>query len=286
MEKEVWIIKASGERELFSVNKLRSSLKKAGVSPQIIEEVVSHVAAELKDGMKTSAIYRHAFSYLRRKQPLAASRYNIKKAILALGPTGYPFEKIIGEILKTQGFSIEVGKILPGFCVTHEIDVIAENKMRFVMVESKFHNQAGYKTDVKVALYIKARFDDVKKRLPKDGKPAEAWLVTNTKMTSDAIKYADCAGIKTIGWNHPPQGSLQQLIERSGLHPLTCLTSLTVSQKKQLVARGVILCREVMEDRSILAAIGLNKEKAAKAMQEIKGLCRLQKMGNNEAAAN
>jgi hypothetical protein len=244
------------------------------VLPQLVEEVVDHVVAELKDGMKTSAIYRHAFSYLRRKQPSAASRYNIKKAILDLGPTGYPFEKIIAEILKTRGFSIEVGKILQGFCVSHEIDVIAKNKKRFIMVESKFHNQAGYKTDVKVALYVKARFDDVSKRLPEDGKKIEAWLVTNTKLTSDAIKYAACVGIKTIGWNHPPDGSLQQLIESSGLRPLTCLTSLTNYHKKQLIAGGLVICREIADNKGILASIGLNKARADRVIKEVEELCR------------
>ena len=112
MKKEVWIVKASGEKEVFSVEKLKRSLEKSRASSQVIEEVINHVVGELKDGMKTSAIYRRAFSYLRRKQPLAAGRYNIKKAIMELGPTGYPFEKIIAEILRGQGFSIEVGKIL------------------------------------------------------------------------------------------------------------------------------------------------------------------------------
>jgi len=274
MEKEIRVIKASGEREPFSVEKLRRSLEKSRVSPPLVEEVVKHVVAELKNDMKTSAIYRHAYSYLRRKHPMAASRYNIKRAILDLGPTGYPFEKIIAEILRVQGFVVEVDKIVQGYCVSHEVDVIAENKKRFIMVESKFHNQAGYKTDVKVALYIKARFDDISKKLPENEKKFEAWLVTNTKLTSDAIKYAACAGIKTIGWNHPPQGSLQQLIERSGLHPLTCLTSLTNYHKKQLISRGVVLCREIIDSKDILASLGLNKARTEKAIQEIKEMCR------------
>ena len=281
MKKEVWIVKASGEKEVFSVEKLRHSLEKSRASSQIIEEVINRVVGELKDGTKTLAIYRRAFSYLRRKQPLAAGRYNIKKAMLELGPTGYPFEKIIAEILRVQGFSIEVGKILQGLCVSHEIDVIAKNKKRFIMVEGKFHNKAGYKTDVKVALYIKARFDDVVSKLiqqpVEDGRLKEAWLVTNTKLTSDAIKYATCSGIKTIGWNHPPEGSLQQLIERSGLQPLTCLNSLTGYQKKQLIARGFVLCRELMKDKSILASIGLNETGIARVMQETEELCRKEK---------
>ncbi len=274
MEKEFRVIKASGESEPFSVEKLRRSLQRSRVSPQLIDEVIDHVVAELRDGMKTSAIYRHAFAYLRRRQPSAAGRYNIKKAILELGPTGYPFEKFIAEIMKAQGFRVEVGKTVAGFCVPHEIDIIAENKRRLIMVEGKFHNQAGYKTDVKVALYVKARFDDVIKRLPHDDKKLEAWLVTNTKLTLDAVKYADCAGIKTIGWNHPPEGSLQQLVERAGLHPLTSLTSLSKYHKKQLIAKGLVLCRDIAGNQDILPSIGINKAIATRIMQEAEELCR------------
>ncbi|MBI2450463.1 MAG: restriction endonuclease [Candidatus Nealsonbacteria bacterium] len=274
------IKKASGEMEPFSEDKLRESLKKAQALPEIINEIVEQIVSGLKDGASTSDIYHRAFSLLRKKHRFAAGRYRLKNAIMELGPTGYPFERFVAEILKSQGFSVEVGKIVQGACVTHELDIIAMKNNRHIMVECKFHNQAGIKSDVKTALYVQARFEDLKKRWqvqPGHGeKLHQAWLVTNTKLTSDAIKYANCVGINVIGWSHPPGESLQDLIEESGLHPLTSLTALSLSQKRQLLERGLILCKDILDNKNLLPAVGVNEAKISFVLKEIEELCKLQ----------
>lgn len=276
-EKEVLIIKASGEREPFSEEKLRSSLEKSRASADLIAQTLQHIKKELKDGMRTADIYRHAFSLLRKHYPLSAACYSLKKAIMELGPTGFPFERFVGELLRAQGFSVQVGKVHRGLCVSHEIDVAAEKDNRHIMVECKFHNEQGLKSDVKVALYVQARFEDIEKQWrlkPGHGeKFHEAWLVTNTKLTSDAIKYAACVKMKAIGWNYPAQGSLQNLIEKSGLHPLTCLTTLSRFQKRQLLDQGLILCRDISRSENALKSIGINKSKMGQIVEEIDKLC-------------
>ena len=276
-EKKILIVKASGQKEPFSEEKLWKSLEKSGVQRALIKEVVDHIRGELKDGMKTTDIYRHAFSFLRKRHSLSAARYNLKRAIMELGPSGHPFEKLVGEILKTQGFSVEVGKTQKGFCVFHEIDVVAQKDNRRVMVECKFHNQPGIKSDIKVALYVQARFEDIErqweKSLEQNQKFNEVWLVTNTKLTSDAIKYANCVKMKVIGWDYPLGESFQDLIEKSGLHPLTCLTTLSRFQKRQLLERGFILCRDVGKDKNILRSIGISESKVLQIIKEINQLC-------------
>ncbi len=273
--KEIRVLKASGEQEPFSYKKLRRSLERAGVSPQLIPEIISHVMNELKDGMKTRDIYRRAYSLLRKWEAPKTGRYALKNAIMELGPTGFPFEKLVAELLKYQGFSVEVDKIVQGWCVSHEIDIMAQQNERLVIVESKFHNKPGIKTDVKVALYVQARFEDIRKQLPnqfgREQKLLEAWLVTNTKLTLDAIRYADCVGIRAIGWSYPPDSSLQNLIERAGLHPLTSLTSLNRYQKRQLISQGLVFCREI--DKSILQSIGISESKATHILIEANKLC-------------
>src|SRR3972149_12283764 len=119
------IIKASGEREPFSSDKLWYSLELAGASPFSIEKVIGYITKEIKDGTETSLIYRHAFNILRKFERPAAARYSLKKAIMELGPSGHPFEKLVGKLLLADGFSVEVGKIVQGACVSHEIDVVA-----------------------------------------------------------------------------------------------------------------------------------------------------------------
>ena len=145
------------------------------------------------------------------------------------------------------------------------------------MIECKFHNKAGYKTNLKVALYVQARFEDINKSLARQqnqsDKHYEAWLVTNTKLTSDAIDYASCVGIKTIGWNHPRGNSLQVLLEGLGLHPVTCLITLSTSQKNQLIRQGTVLCKELIGNEKNMYSIGLSKLKVAQILEEVYRLC-------------
>src|SRR5581483_6577129 len=103
----------------------------------------------------------------------------------------------------------------------------------------------------------------------------EAWLVTNTKLTSDAIRYATCVGMKTIGWSYPSQESLQSLTEQSGLHPLTCLTSLNNSQKRRLLNQGAILCRDLIGKADLLRSVGVVQIDMPKVAKEIGELCRI-----------
>lgn len=274
--KNYYVTKESGETELFSEEKLRRSLKRAKATPESIEYVVKHVRRHLRDGIKTKEIYRHAFSMLRREQRRAAVGYGIKRALFALGPSGHPFEHLVGEILKVKGFDTEVGVMVRGRCVEHEVDVVAKKDKHQIMVECKFHNRQGVKSDIKTALYVKARFEDIEKCCKMEGGEAlkfhEAWLVTNTRLTADAVKYANCAGLKAISWDYPESGNLQQLIEQSGMYPVTVLTTLTKAQKERLVANNVVICRDIAKKLHLLEELGISKHKAEDVLEEMEYL--------------
>jgi len=278
MTKEIYIQKAGGQRQLFSEEKLKKSLKRSGASKQVVDNIVGHIKKELKDDMTTKKIYNHAFALLKKGKKDVAVRYSLRQAVMALGPNGFPFEKFIGEILKTQGFEVKVGAILYGFCVTHEVDILAKNKDKHIFVEAKFHNQLGIKTDLKVALYVKSRFNDLKKNHKRKESMSpvihEGWLVTNTKLTSKACQYGRCSGLKLIGWNYPQKGNLQDMILESGVHPVSCLTTLSRKHKATLFERNVVLCRDVERNINILTEIGLSEKKVKEVLNEISLLCR------------
>jgi len=157
----VRITKASGEKVPFSEEKLRQSLERSGATESQIDFVVDEVNDLLYDGIPTGKIYRKAYDMLRKRSRSKAARYKLKKAIMELGPSGYPFERFVGAILEQQGFRSEVGVVVEGKCVSHEIDVIAVKNSKLILVECKFHNRPGVKCDVKVPLYIHSRFRDV-----------------------------------------------------------------------------------------------------------------------------
>ena len=226
--------------------------------------------------MTTREIYRLAFNLLKRQPPPTAARYALKRAIIELGPSGHPFEKIVGEILKAQGYAVNIGALVKGHCVTHEVDVVAEKDNHIIMAECKFHHERGLKVDVKVALYVQARFEDIKKAWQTGAGESpefnEAWLVTNAKLTSDAIQYAGCVGMKAVGWDYPQGESLAVLIERTGLVPITALTDLNITQKRQLTEKGIILCNEL--NSGALAGIGVAGHRAERVLKELEELCR------------
>ena len=99
-----YIIKATGEREEFDPQKLRASLERARAGSETVEKVLAQVQKELKDDASTKDIYSHAFALLRKEEKPAAISYSLRKAILDLGPTGFPFEQFIAEIFRAKGF--------------------------------------------------------------------------------------------------------------------------------------------------------------------------------------
>src|SRR3990167_10763671 len=123
---KIRIVKASGESEIFSAEKLKNSLEKAGASQVQIERIITEISDCLYEGMSTKKIYRIAFNMLKESSRHLAAKYHLKQAIMELGPSGYPFEKYVGEILSYQGYKTRIGEIVQGKCVSHEIDVIAE----------------------------------------------------------------------------------------------------------------------------------------------------------------
>jgi len=46
------------------------------------------------------------------------------------------------------------------------------------------------------------------------------WLITNTKFTTEALKYGECMKIKMTGWLYPQNNSLETIIEKNKAYPI------------------------------------------------------------------
>ncbi|WP_158849176.1 ATP cone domain-containing protein [Algibacter sp. L1A34] len=271
------IIKSSGEKVKFSIEKLRTSLRRIGADEQTVNQTINRVRDELYQGISTKEIYNRAFALLKKKDSHLASKYKLKKAIYELGPTGFPFERFISAILEYSGYKTEVGTILQGLCVTHEIDIIANKNNESTVVECKFHNEEGLNCNVKIPLYINSRYNDVRANWDANSKNktelTNGWVVTNTRFTEDAIKYGNCVNLYLLSWDYPKNEGLKDRIDRLGLYPITVSTLLTNREKQFLLSRDVVLCRELIGDAFYLDHLGISEIRKEKIMKEISMLC-------------
>uniref|UniRef100_UPI00404AA01D ATP cone domain-containing protein n=1 Tax=Flavobacterium sp. TaxID=239 RepID=UPI00404AA01D len=271
------IIKANGDKALFQVEKLINSLRRSQANETLIQQIVEQVEAVLYDGMTTKQIYKMAFKMLKDKSSVSASRYKLKKALMELGPTGFPFEKLVGKLMEHEGFATEVGVIVQGNCVQHEIDVIAQKENNHYMIECKYHSDQGRFCNVKIPLYIHSRFLDVEKQWERqkghEAKLHKGGVYTNTRFTTDAIQYGKCVGLLMTSWDYPYGNGLKDRIDKSGLHPLTALTTLTKNEKAKLLDKGIVLCKELHENPTILDQIGISKTRQKNILDDSNVLC-------------
>ena len=274
---DFYVIKENGEKEIFDYGKLENSLRKAGANNDLISEIVSEIKDYAHEGITTLEIYNKAYSILHKKHKPSAIRYSLKKAVSMLGPTGFPFEKFVAEIFKAQGYETQVDKIVKGKCVEHEIDVVAWKGDELIMVEAKFHEDFNLKSDLKIVLYVKARYDDLfgQKYMfgDKERKLTEGWIVTNTKFSLVAIQYDQCQPLlKLVGWNYPYNNNLHNMIEKYELIPVTALTTINQSEKNMFVSHGIVLSKSLL-DTQLLKDLKFDDKKISDIQEEVNALC-------------
>jgi hypothetical protein len=271
---DVVIVKANGDREPFNPEKLYQSLVRSGAAMDVAGAITTRVADSLRDGDRTKDIYTRAFAALRQLERPMAARYSVKRALLELGPSGYPFEDFIAEIYRALGYAARTRVVVRGKCVEHELDMVATRNEEQVGAEAKYHNSVGIKSDLKVALYVQARFEDLANGGAADTGPyTTRLLITNTKFSTQAELYAACVGLELVSWDHPKRGNLRHLIEETRVHPVSCLTSLSTVQKRRLMERDIVLCRSIVEHRDELEALGLSDAAAEAVLAEAADLC-------------
>lgn len=271
------IVKSTGEAEEFSADKVYRSLENAGAKPKLAGEIANKVSEQARKFQTTNQLHEYVFDTLKEQDRPLADRYNLKRAILALGPSGFPFEKYIGKLFVALNYHVKLNVVMQGKCVTHEVDVLLERDGKHSPVEAKFHNSTGLNTNVKVPLYVKSRFDDLKEGVAgKDYNLDQMWVVTNTKFSPDALTYGLCVNLKLLAWDYPFGEGLAKLIDKHGLHPITALSLTNHKQQQRLIGRGVVLASQVAkadaETRGLMRECGLDGDKQQAVIAEARSL--------------
>lgn len=273
---DLQITKASGDTEPFNLQKLQQSLHRAGASEEKTAIISNQIMAWIYPGVSTRQIYSRAFSLLKAQDPVSHSRYNLKNAFLELGPSGYPFEKIIGELFKRQGFSCETGITLQGCCITHEMDVIATKGSSQFLMECKYKHEQGKHISIQTPLYVHARVNDIveqKRKLEEyKGFNFQPWVVTNTRFSKDSEAYGNCKGIKLLGWDYPNDEGLKDLVEKNRLYPVSILTNLTHNNLQKCLREGIVTCKQLVANREFINSLDISTREKKKLFGELEGL--------------
>lgn len=275
--KTISVIKANGDTEPFDEEKIRRSLIRSGTAPDMVDTIIEKVRERVYDNIATKKLYKIVFNELQKRRRPAAGKYHLKNAIMELGPTGFPFESFVAALFRAAGYQVLTGQLVEGYCVKHEVDVMADNGEEQLMMECKFHSSTGTVCDVKTALYVRARFWDIEKKLQaqqgQEIKLFKGWLVTNTRLTADAEQYGICSGLALMSWNFPAGQSLRERIDTSGLYPVTCITSLSREEKEKLLAMNIVLCRELAKAPEVLGKMGISESRAQRITEEAANIC-------------
>jgi len=98
-------------------------------------------------------------------------------------------------------------------------------------------------------------------------------IVTNNRFSDDAIQFATCSGIELVSWDFPKENTLRNKIDKTHLYPITCLTTLTLEEKKGLLEQEIIIVRQLNGNNESLALIGIGQERMKTIQKEVSELC-------------
>ena len=244
----IMVVKWDGRREPFQREKIIKTLMRVGASRSVAEEIARRIEEEAYDGISTREILEAAFKHLSRYEPTVSLRRDLKSALGALRPKP-DFEEYIRILLRGMGHEVEGNKILRGRCATHEVDGIIHMGDETLYLEVKHHSNSHTYTPFEVALAAKAKWEDLLEGYKMGLNPYRidgVLIATNTKLTMHARRYAECVGIKYLGWNTPESGGIDQLIEETGHYPITMLKSLSQEELETLSAGGILTLRQLL----------------------------------------
>lgn len=249
----LYVINSNGDRELFSFQKVYKSARAVGASKKLAREIARVIKKEAYPDIRTAEIFRKVKKLLHQETPKAALRFNLKNGIRKLGPTGFPFEKFIGQIFKKLGFKVKINQHLSGLCLRdYEIDFLAQKGNLVYVGECKYRNFPGEKVHSKDALANYARFKDIlngpyfRAKRYRNFK-IKTIMVTNTKFTTRSANYSRCMKVELLGWKYPKNKGLERLIEEQKLFPITILPALNSHLKDIFVSKRMMLVQDVLK---------------------------------------
>jgi len=275
MPSSINVINVQGEKEPFSLKKVYRSVLRSGGSKELAHKISKEIESKVYSDISTKEIFKNIKNSLKKENLEIAIKFSLKESIRKLGPTGFIFEKYVGNLFNQNGYIVKTNRWLNGKCIDYEIDVFLEKNNIVWVGECKYRNKPGERIDVGVCLKSFATFLDIKngKDLKKESKII---IITNAKFTTKAIKYSNCQGIELLGWNYPENEGLQYLIESKNLYPITILPSFNQNLINNFFVNNVMTVKDVLslDIEKFPQKINISKVQLEKLKKEAQILCR------------
>jgi hypothetical protein len=239
---------------------------RAGANRKTAKRILRKVRSQVYSDIGTSDIYKLVLQAISEEKDGKAlyQKYQLKDAIMRLGPAGFAFENYVKELLEHQGIQIEkIRAIIKGKCINHEIDLIAILDWKKIMIECKYHSHHGNYVGLKDSLYVHARFLDTQPEF--DGEA----IICNTKISQNARKYSKCIGQQVFSWRYPLGKSLEKIIEDNKLYPVTIL-SLNSKELEMLFKNNIMIAKNILKyDAGYLSKITSISQKRINNLQDL-----------------
>jgi hypothetical protein len=261
----VYITKFDGTRQPFDKSKVVRTCLRMGATRDVAESIAEEIEARVYDGIETKKILQMIFKRLRKHKPVIRHQIDLRKALSLLNPAP-DFERFSQLLLSEHGYEVTPNQIIRGRCVEHEVDAVARKNGKTCIVEVKHHYKYHTPTSLDVSRISRAVFEDVTEGHElglNNLKIDYALIVCNTKLSEHAKRYADCRGIRHIGWSSPPNHDLQTMIEEKKFYPITLLKGLNAKTRNKLMHSGIILLKQLTEKspKELRRQAGISKEK-------------------------
>ena len=243
----IYVTKWGGETEPYDRAKIRRTLDRFGLSDEEADQIIDEVENNLYEGIPTKEIYKLIESLSTRKTRVL--KRDLRSALGEMNAKP-DFEVFIQQLLGKMGYDVRDERVIPGRCVNHEIDGIAEKDGKLYYIETKHHSKPHIKTPFIHTLAAKSKIDDIREGF-REGKNNfdfhSVIIICNTRLTSHANRYAECVGIQHIGWKTPRDGGLEQMIRQTRTYPIHIIRSLTRPEKINLSRAGVVSIHDLFE---------------------------------------
>lgn len=245
----IYVTKFDGRKQAFNKQKIMRTCMRMHATPKIAKAIADNIEAHAYDGISTKKIMQMIFAYMRKHRPEVKHITDLRTAISMLRPKP-DFELFIAQLLRAHGYKVKSNRMVLGKCIEHEIDAIAEKGKDVLYVEVKHHYKPHTYTGLGVFLEARATFEDLLdgyKTGANKIKFNKAMVISNTKLSSHARRYADCRSIIYIGWKAPVERGLERLIEEKRLHPITFLRDIDPADEIKLGDAGIVTLKQLIE---------------------------------------